>query len=83
MDFHLRIKIVDCFLKLPENLLLSQISGFVDSEFVKTCNELDIGYDFKPASVDKRSKGKVEIGEGNSLSVTVPHSNGTTETNYK
>ena len=50
---------------------------------MKTCNELDIGYDFKPASVDKRSKGKVEIGEGNSLSVTVPHSNGTTETNYK
>lgn len=42
-----------------------------------------IRYDFKPASVDKRSKGKVEIGEGNSLSVTVPHSNGTTETNYK
>jgi ELL-associated factor len=42
-----------------------------------------IRYDFKPASVGKRSKGKVEIGEGNSLSVTVPHSNGTTETNYK
>jgi len=42
-----------------------------------------IRYDFKPASVDKRSKGKVEICEGNSLSVTVPHSNGTTETNYK
>ena len=50
---------------------------------MKTCHELVIGYDFKPASVDKRSKGKVEIGEGNSLSVTVPHSNGTTETNYK
>ena len=25
MDFHLRIKIVDCFHKLPENQLLSQI----------------------------------------------------------
>jgi len=42
-----------------------------------------IRYDFKPASVGGGSKGKVEIGEGNSLSVTVPHSNGTTETNYK
>ena len=42
-----------------------------------------IRYDFKPASVDTTKKGVVEIGESNSLSVTVPHSHGTAETNYK
>jgi len=42
-----------------------------------------IRYDFKPASVDPTKKSKVEIGESNSLSVTVPHSNGTTETTFK
>lgn len=42
-----------------------------------------IRYDFKPASVDTTKKGKVEIGESNSLSVTVPHSNGSAETHYK
>ena len=42
-----------------------------------------IRYDFKPASVDPTKKSMVEIGESNSLSVTVPHSNGTTETTFK
>lgn len=42
-----------------------------------------IRYDFKPASVDPTKKSQVEIGESNSLSVTVPHSNGTTETTFK
>ena len=62
------------FSDFHKHLFLYHISG---SKFQT------IRYDFKPASVDKRSKGKVEICEGNSLSVTVPHSNGTTETNYK
>ena len=45
-----------------------------------------IRYDFKPASVDGGSTtkmGMVDIGESNSLSVSVPHSNGTSETKYR
>ena len=43
-----------------------------------------IRYDFKPASVDSTKKGIVELSDSdNSISVTVPHSNGTSETTYK
>jgi len=41
-----------------------------------------IKYDFKPASLDPRASGSVELGDSNSLSVKVPHSNGSTETQY-
>lgn len=41
-----------------------------------------IKYDFKPASLDPRASGSVELGESSSLSVKVPHSNGSTETQY-
>ncbi|KAK7478923.1 hypothetical protein BaRGS_00029790 [Batillaria attramentaria] len=33
-------------------------------------------YDFKPASVDTSQEGKVEIGEGHQVTVTVPHVQG-------
>lgn len=33
-------------------------------------------YDFKPASVDTSREGKVEIGEGHQVTVTVPHVHG-------
>ena len=42
-----------------------------------------IKYDFKPASLDPRASGSVELGDSNSLSVKVPHSNGSTETQYR
>ena len=42
-----------------------------------------IRYDFKPASLDPTKSGVLDIGESNSLNVKLPHSNGTTETNYR
>ncbi|ESO87953.1 hypothetical protein LOTGIDRAFT_126779 [Lottia gigantea] len=42
-------------------------------------------YDFKPASVDTSQSSSVEIGEGNQVTVTVPHveGSGTSHTVYK
>ncbi|KAK2184758.1 hypothetical protein NP493_254g03040 [Ridgeia piscesae] len=44
-----------------------------------------VRYDFKPASVDTTQKSIVEIGQGNSVTVSVPHVEGagTTHTVYK
>ena len=41
-----------------------------------------IRYDFKPASLDPSKSGVLAVTE-NSLNVKVPHSNGSTETNYR
>ncbi|KAK7110499.1 ELL-associated factor 1-like [Littorina saxatilis] len=42
-------------------------------------------YDFKPASVDTSQEAKLEVGEGNQVTVTVPHVQGagTSHTVYK
>lgn len=41
-----------------------------------------IRYDFKPASLDPSLQGVLDVGESNSINVKLPHTNGTTETNY-
>ena len=45
-----------------------------------------IRYDFKPASSAENSSSKmgiVDIGESNSLNVSLPNSNGSADTNYR
>ncbi|KAK2152150.1 hypothetical protein LSH36_338g01004 [Paralvinella palmiformis] len=57
------------------------------SSFEKTApvSYHSIRYDFKPASVDKSQMATVDIGESNSVTVTVPHieGSGVTNTVYK
>lgn len=55
----------------------------IGNSFIKNRGQFHtIKYDFKPASLDPSKVGNVEIGDSNSLSVKVPHSNGSTETHY-
>jgi ELL-associated factor len=42
-----------------------------------------IRYDFKPASVDKTKVGHVTVGESNSLTVSVPNTNGLADTTFR
>ena len=56
----------------------------IGNSFIKNKGQFHtIKYDFKPASLDPTAVGSVEIGDSNSLSVKVPHSNGSTETQYR
>ena len=41
-----------------------------------------IRYDFKPASVDPSQMGSLTVGENKQVSVSVPHTDGMSKTNY-
>jgi len=42
-----------------------------------------IRYDFKPVSIDDKRDGRLEVGENKSVAVSLPHVNGSGQTNYK